>query len=177
MTDLLCHKCDHEIFNDKEELNHYLASFHKKYDRGIYYNYKIDNIDLNNINKIFDYYISIHDEKFYMYFINCIVQINYNNNTIAKLEINNHYNTDYVNILGYLKISDRAGYKINDINHMIINITSCICNIRFEHYKDKPMSMLERRINYIISNNPQLININHNHPLIRKNPNIKFKNI
>ena len=177
MTDILCPSCHHEIFNDKDQLNYYLAFFHKKYDRGIYYNYKIDNIDLNNINKIFNYYITVHDEKFNMYFINCIVQINFNKNIISNLEINNHYNTEYVNILGYKKCCERAGYKINHINHMIINITSCICNIRFKHYKDKPMSMLERRINYIITKNPQLINKNHNHPLTRKYPNIKFNNI
>ena len=77
----------------------------------------------------------------------------------------------------YLKSCENAGYKINNINHMIINITTCICNIQYKHYVDKPMSMLERRINYIITKNPQLINQNHNHPLIRKYPNIKFNNI
>ena len=35
---LLCHNCDYEIFNDKDELKYYLASLHKKYDRGLYYN-------------------------------------------------------------------------------------------------------------------------------------------
>ena len=39
------------------------------------------------------------------------------------------------------------------------------------------MSMLERRINYIITKNPQLLNRNHNHPLIRKYPDSKFNNI
>ena len=39
------------------------------------------------------------------------------------------------------------------------------------------MSMLERRIIYIITKKPQLINQNHNHPLIRTNPNIKFNNV
>ena len=77
----------------------------------------------------------------------------------------------------YLRSCENAGYKISNINHMIINITSCICNIRYKHYIDKPMSMLERRINYIITKNPQLINLNHNHPLIRKYPNIKINNI
>ena len=67
--------------------------------------------------------------------------------------------------------------QINNINHMIIIITSCICNNRYKHYIDKPMSMLERRINYIITKNPQLIKKNHNHALIRKYPNIKFNNI
>ena len=181
MTDILCQVCDYEIFNDRNELNHYLASFKKRYDRGLYYNYKINNINLNNINKIFDYYINIHNEKFDMYFINCVIQMQFNNNIIANLEINNHYNTDYVNIENYLSLylnsCQRAGYKIDNINHIIINIVSCICNIKYKHYIDKPMSMLERRINYIITKNPQLINQNHNHPLIRKYPNIKFNNI
>ena len=39
------------------------------------------------------------------------------------------------------------------------------------------MTMPQRRINYIITKNTQLINQNHNHPLIRKYPNIKFNNI
>ena len=110
-----------------------------------------------------------------------MVRINFNDNIIAILEITNHYNTDYINIekylTMYLKSCENAGYKMDNINLMIINITSCICNIRYKHYIDKPMSMLERRIIYIVTKNPELINQNHNHPLIRKYPNIKFNNI
>ena len=42
------------------------------------------------------------------------------------------------------------------------------------------MSMLERRINMIISEYPQLINSldrNKNHPLIRNNSHISFNNV
>ena len=35
MTDILCSNCDHEIFHDKNELNYYLATFRKRYDRGL----------------------------------------------------------------------------------------------------------------------------------------------
>ena len=77
----------------------------------------------------------------------------------------------------YLKSYENVGYKFDNIDHMIISITSCICNIRFKHYVDKPMSMLEKRINYHITKNSELINQNHNHPLIRKYPNNKFNNI
>ena len=181
MTDIFCQVCDYEIFNDKNELNYYLTTLHKRYDRGLYYKYTNNNINLNNINKIFDYYITIHNEKFDMYFINCVIQIQFNNNIIANLEINNHYYTDYINIENYLsmylKSCINAGYLFSNINHMIINITSCNCNIRYKLYFDKPMSMLERRINYIITKNPQSINQNHNNPLIRKYPNIQFNNI
>ena len=144
MTDFLCVKCDYEIFHDENELNYYIASLRKRYDRGLYYKYIINDVNLNNINKIFDYYINIHINKFDVYFINCVIEIKFDKKIIANLEITNRYNTDYINIENYLK-----SYKIDNINHinMFINITSCLCNIRYKHYKNKPMSMLERRIN------------------------------
>ena len=180
MTDMLCQVCNCELFNDRHILMIYLASFSSTHDRSLYYKYTINNINLNNINKIFDYYISIQNEKFNFYFIKCIFQIQFNN-IIANIEIKNHYNSDYINIENYLSLylnsCQKPGYNIINIIHMIINFISCICNIRYNHYVDKPMSMLERRINYIITKNPQLINQNNNHPLIRKYPNIKFINI
>ena len=181
MTDIFHQVCDYEIFTDKNELNYYLATLHRRYDRSLYYKYINNNINLNIIKKIFDYYITIHNGKFDMYFINCVFQTKFKNNIIANLEINNHYNNNFVNIENYLSVylksCENAGYKINNINHMIINIMSCICNIRYKHYTDKPMSMLERRMYCIINKNPQLINQNHNHPLFRKYTNIKFNNI
>ena len=54
---------------------------------------------------------------------------------------------------------------------MTINTISCKCNMSNKYYINHPMSMLERRINFIIAKNPKLINSldrNKNHPLIRK---------
>ena len=36
---MLCINCDYEIFNDKNELDYYLATFNKRYDRSLYYKY------------------------------------------------------------------------------------------------------------------------------------------
>ena len=54
---------------------------------------------------------------------------------------------------------------------MEINTISCRCNMTCKHYTNHPMSMLERRINFIFAKNPKLMNPldrNKNHPLIRK---------
>ena len=62
---------------------------------------------------------------------------------------------------------------------MIINTISCKCNMSYEYYISNPMPMVERRINFIIAKNPQLINSldrNKNHPLIRKYSHIPFNN-
>ena len=64
MTDILCQYCDYELFANEDEFYYYITTGHKRYDRGLYYKYIINNIDLNNINKIFDYYIRVHNEKF-----------------------------------------------------------------------------------------------------------------
>ena len=184
MTDTLCQVCDYEIFNDKDELYNYLVYFRKDYDRSLYYKYIVKDFSLNDINNLFDYYMRIQKEKFSFSFIKCSFQIQFNKNIIANIEINNYYNTDYINIENNLSLyligCNNAGYKMSNINHMIINITSCKCNIGYKHYKDKPMTMLERRINYIIAKNPRLINTierNIDNLLIRKYPHIPFNNI
>ena len=54
---------------------------------------------------------------------------------------------------------------------MIIKTISCMCNMSYKYYINQPMSMLERRMNFIIAKKPKLINSldrNKNHPLIRK---------
>ena len=59
---------------------------------------------------------------------------------------------------------------------MIRNTISCLCNMTYKYYLTNPMSMLERRIYFIINKNPELINVfdrNKNHPLIRKYSHIK----
>ena len=35
---MLCVNCDYEIFYNEGEFNYYLKTFHKRYDRGLYYN-------------------------------------------------------------------------------------------------------------------------------------------
>ena len=61
---------------------------------------------------------------------------------------------------------------------MIINTTSCMCNMTYNHYINQLMPSVERRINMVIAKNPRLINSsdrNKNHPLIRKYSHINFK--
>ena len=101
---MLCRVCNFEIFNDKDELYNYLVYFRKDYDSNLYYKYIVTNINLNDINKIFDYYIRIQNEKFNFYFIKCLFQIEFNNIIIANIEINNHYNSDYINMENYLSL-------------------------------------------------------------------------
>ena len=54
---------------------------------------------------------------------------------------------------------------------MTINVNSHRCNMTYDNYINKPMPMVERRLNMHIAKNPSLINSfdrNKIHPLIRK---------
>ena len=80
----------------------------------------------------------------------------------------------------YIKCHESKGYKFCCINQMNILIIIDKCKITYENYINSPMPMVERRINFIIGENPILINSfdrNKNHPLIRKNYHLPFSNI
>ena len=133
-----------------------------KNDKCFYTKYIINNVKINEFDKIFNYYITTHNKKFDFYYIDCEFEILFENNYTANIEINYHYNTDYINIKSYLLFyidsCEINGYKFKNINNMIIKTISCMCNMSNKYYINQRMPMLERRINMIIAKNPQLIN-------------------
>ena len=162
----------HEVID-----NNYINSLVKNDNKFIYMKYIINKVDINNFDKLFNNYISNHNKKFDFYYINCEFQIE-TNNRLLNIEINYNHNTDYINLkcLLYFYIESH-NIKNFKINQMVINTISCLCNMTYKYYLSNPMSMLERRINYIIAKNPQLINSldrHKNHPLIRKYNHIPF---
>ena len=153
------------------EYNNYRAGLVKDNIKFMYMRYIINKIDINNFDKIFNNYITNHNKKFDLYYINCEFLIE-TYNRLVNIEINFHHNTDYINLKSYLFFyTESHRIKFFNIKHMIINTISCLCNMTYKYYLNNPMSMLERRINYIINKNPHLINTldrTKNHPLIRK---------
>ena len=146
-----------------------------KYNKCLYTSYIIENIDIDEFDDIFDKNINIHNQKFVFYYIDCQFQIEFKDNVFAKIEINQHFNTDYINIKNYLLFyidSCRYGnFVFDNIINMEIIMSSCRCNMTYKSYMNTPMSMLERRINLVIGENPHLIkslNIKGNHPITRK---------
>ena len=104
-----------------------------KNDKCFYTKYVVDNVRINEFEKIFNDYISTHNKKFDFHHINCVFELLFDNKFTATIEINNHYNTDYINIKSYLLFyidsCESRGYKFTNINHMIIKTISCKCNM------------------------------------------------
>ena len=70
-------------------------------NKKFYTKYVINNININDFDKIFHNYINTHNKKFDNYYIDCEIGVQFDNNYSANIEINYHYNTDYINIKNY----------------------------------------------------------------------------
>ena len=184
--DYICQVCDRSIIENPSEYQHYpVDTSHKKNDNSLYIKYTIDNINLDEVDKILNDYITTHIEKFNFYLISCKLVIEFDYNSKENIETNYYYNTDIINIKRTLLYNifnfiPRI-YKPSHvciIKHMILETINDRCNMTYKYYKNTPMGMIERRINIIIAKNPTLINSldrNENHPLIRKDSHIPFQ--
>ena len=99
MTDLLCLKCNHEILDDINKLYNYIATF--KNDKNIYKEIIIDNIDLDNVDKILNDYIEVHDKKFNIYFIKCLFNIRFDDDIKELDTVYIHNKEIYTTIIFY----------------------------------------------------------------------------
>ena len=78
--------------------NNYLSSLVKDDNKFIYMKYIINEVNINNFDKIFDNHIINHNKKFDFYYINCEFQIE-TDNRLLNIEMNFTHNTDYINFL------------------------------------------------------------------------------
>ena len=182
--DLLCRVCDRSIIKNESEYNKYLATLGKEYDKSLCKKYNIDNVNLDDVDKILNDYISTHNKNFDVYFFNCEFKTEFDN--ILKINIKTNFvlNTDFIDINEYLLYDidcfKSRGYNFYNINQMTINPIFDRCGLTYANYNNNPMPMVKRRINFIIAKNTTLINSfdrNKNHPLIRKYSQIPFINL
>ena len=69
-----------------------------KNNKCLYTKYVIGNIDIDEVDDIFDKYININNQKFLFYYIDCQFQLEFQNNIFAQIEINQHFNTQIISI-------------------------------------------------------------------------------
>ena len=84
--DFLCKVCDRSIIENESKYFEYLAALGKKNHKILYNKYTINNVNLDEVNKLINDYISTHNKSFDFYFINCEFVIEFDNNFIANIE-------------------------------------------------------------------------------------------
>ena len=143
----LCKVCDREIFQDENQLQEYVSTRHKRIDRCLYIDYKINNIDLDGFDKILNEKVSYHNMKFTSYILKLTCEIIFNNNFIQNLETNHHSNSELSNVKSYLlsfiDSFTKRGYEFCKINHITIYTMNHRCDITYGYYMKQPMHFLE----------------------------------
>ena len=106
----------------------------------MYINYTINNINLDEVDKTLNDYITIHNEKFNFYLISCKLIIKFDDNFTENIETNYFYNTDIINIKRNLLYNiynfiPRI-YKpsnVCNITHMILKTINDRCNMTYKY--------------------------------------------
>ena len=137
----------------------------------------IDNIDLDNIDKILNIYINNHNKKIDTYFVKCLFNINFDNN-IYELDTIYVYNKEsykiIIQLLFFIDMMKAERRNFNNISQMTIIINSDICNMTNDYSRYMRLNSIERQINIIFGKNPQLLNQISNNILIRNKSHIIF---
>ena len=174
MTELLCIKCDHEIFENIDKLNKYLSTFKKENDNAINKKIVINNINLCDVINILNYHIEVHNKKFNIYFVKCSFDISFDDG-IYEIETTFVHNNEFyklnMQLLFFIDMMKSEGKIFNKINQMIINIHSDKCNMTDEYSQYMPYSSIERMINKISGKYPSILK---NNILIRNKSHIIF---
>ena len=141
----------------------------------------INNINLDEFKKTLNGYMTTHNKKFDYYFIRCEFTLQFDNNFTENIKTFYLYNADVTNLKRYLLKNiyyfTSKGYTVSNINQATFYTIIDINNIAYNYYINQPMHSVERQINMIIAENPQLIislDRSKNHPLIRKYSPIPF---
>ena len=177
MTELLCLKCNQDIFEDKNKLYNYLSNFQRENDKNIYKKIIIDNIDLDNIDKVLNNYIDNHIKKFDIYFVKCLFNISFGN-VIYELDTVFVYNTEsykiIIQLLFFIDMMKAEGRNFNNISQMTIIINSDICNMTSDYSRYMRLNPIERQINIIFSKNPRFLNQISNNILIKNKSHLIY---
>ena len=176
--DYLCQVCDREIIENESKYINYIATLRKKDDKSIYKKYVINKINLYEVDKVLKDYVNTHNKKFDIYFIYCEFKIQFDNNSTRHLKTDCVHNIEIEKIsqclLYCIEYFESKGYIFQNIIQMTFSTVSDRCNMKNEFYMHPPMFPLETKLNIIIAENPQLLDQNINHLLIRKYSHISF---
>ena len=139
----------------------YLATMRKKNDKSLYKKYTINNINLDEVEKILNDHVTFLDKKFNFHFINCEFVREFDNNFTTNRETIYVHNVESNKIKSYLLYSidcfTARGYNVCNINQMTIKTISDRCNMTCGDLKQS-MHAVGRKIDMNIAKNLQMMN-------------------
>ena len=92
--DFLCKVCDREILENESERTLYIATLRKRYDRSLYTKHTINNVNLDEFDKILNQNISRHNKNFDLYLYILTFPLEVSNFSLQSIETNYRSNED-----------------------------------------------------------------------------------
>ena len=131
-------------------------------DEFIYDEYSINNPNLNDIDKIINNYVISYNQIFDKYSIKCDFYLVFNDDFGIHIKTHYVHNKDDLTkikteLLFKLELLKYEVYSFCYINEMIIKTITDKHWMAYTTYMQKPMPMVERRLNYVFHKCPYLI--------------------
>ena len=168
----------HAIAQSNYDLKKHLnTNLHRKYSNCIRNIYYIKNPEIFQIENILKKHISDYLKRFDFFIIICEWKLVFQQTTISVKS--DRYSIQVPRdlrrfLLEKLSNFERMGYKFSNISVMKISFITTLGNMTYEHYIQRPKSMLEWTLIKKLARDPSLIKSfnNTSHPLIRKDINM-----
>ena len=100
--EFICKVCDRSIIERESEYKEYLTILCNKNYEILYKRYTFNNFNLDEVDKILNDYVTIHNENFYFYLICCEFVIEFDNSFTANIETFCFHNIDISILRRYL---------------------------------------------------------------------------
>ena len=171
-----CDTCDRTI-KLRSKKKHLNTNLHRTYSNCIRNRYYIKNPEFFQIENILNKHISDYLKRFEFFIIICEWKIVFEQTTISVKSDRYSIQVPW-DLRRFLleKISnfERMGYKFSNISDMKISFIALLRNMTYEHYLQRPKSILEWTLIKKLARNPSLIKkfTNSSHPLVRKYKNM-----
>ena len=130
-----CEVCDQLIIENQSEFNNFLATRRKKKDKIFYKIYTSNKVNLDEVDKILNDYITTHNNYLDFYLVNCEFVKECDINFTEIVETSYLYNTDHIIVkiggflLYWIDCFKSRGYKFYNINQINIKTISDRCNM------------------------------------------------
>ena len=159
--EFLCKQCDRLSIENHSEYMKYLATMRKENHKSLYKKYTINNINLDEVEKNLNDYVTFLNKKLNFYFINFEFVIEFDNNFTTNRETIYVHNVESNKIkkylLYYIDCFTAGGYNVCYIKQKTIKTISDRCNMTCGDLKHS-MHAVGRKMDMKIAKNLQMVN-------------------
>ena len=128
----------------------------------------VENHDSTQLNGIMKRYIDVHNKKYDLNHVRCVLEVNDNQYLTYKLMLNLDFTT-------YPNITIENQPCFSQVLELRITFISSHRHMTYDYYLKQPMPMCEMKLNYLLYKTAQLINSFNRfniYPFFQENANI-----